>query len=223
MLQRTVSLTLRSLQQWYPISDISLAGLQSVRWRKSRWDPKAPSKIFRVTQRKKLPDEEYRELTRLNNNYKTYMRAVRRHLYDAYLLTSETSEFALKEEAEKEAEHERMMEYNRQENERVAKLREERIRREQEAEFAKVRLSIAKKEEEKIIAKEAALKYISDTQELVKTFIRREDLQQAIESAMANPVDYNYAIDTEGHIFRGRTTRPDDISEDEREKLEVTN
>ncbi|CAL4105048.1 unnamed protein product, partial [Meganyctiphanes norvegica] len=205
--------------QSYPLTRI---GGQTIKWRKTRWDPKAPSKIFRVTQRKKLPEDELREMTRLNNNYNTYMRAIRRHLHDSYLLTSATSEFALKEQEEIEAEHDRMMEYNRQENERVAKLREERIRNEHEADMERVKLSIVKKEEEKLIAKEEALKLIRDTQEIVKTFIRREDLQTAIESAIANPVDYNFAMDADGHIFRGRNTRPADVPEDEREKLEVT-
>merc|ERR1739838_254030 len=223
MFCRNIFLTLKSPQNWYPLADGNLAGLQSVRWRKTRWDPKAPSKMFRVTQRKKLPEVEWREMTRLNNNYKTCMRAIRRHLHEAYLRTSATSEFAIKEQEEIEAEHVRMMEYNQQENERVAKLREERIRQEHEADFARVKLSIAKHEEQKLIAKEEALKLIIDAQEIVKTFIRREDLTKAIESAMANPVDFNFAIDTQGHIIRGRNTRPHDIPEDEREKLEATN
>lgn len=45
-------------------------------------------------------------------------------------------------------------------------------------------------------------------------------MQKAIEEAMANPKDFNFAIDEDGHIFRGRNTRPEDVDEKDREKLE---
>lgn len=57
-------------------------------------------------------------------------------------------------------------------------------------------------------------------QTLVKSFIKREDLQKVIEAAMANTVDYNFSIDLEGHIYRGRNTKPVDVREEDREKLQ---
>lgn len=48
----------------------------------------------------------------------------RHHLREEYLRTSATSEVALQQAAEEEAEHQRLMEYNRMENERIAALRE---------------------------------------------------------------------------------------------------
>ena len=32
--------------------------------------------------------------------------------------------------------------------------------------------------------------------------IRPEDIGRAVEEALANPVDYEYAIDTDGHMYR---------------------
>ena len=37
--------------------------------------------------------------------------------------------------------------------------------------------------------------------------IREEDLVRAIETALANPLDLEYAIDLKGNIFRGRKTK----------------
>ena len=42
----------------------------------------------------------------------------------------------------------------------------------------------------------------SETESLANR-IRPEDLGRAVEEALANPVDYEYAIDTEGHMYRG--------------------
>lgn len=44
-------------------------------------------------------------------------------------------------------------------------------------------------------------------QERSKTYILKENLDQAIEYALANPVDYNYAIDLQENIFTGRTSK----------------
>ena len=37
--------------------------------------------------------------------------------------------------------------------------------------------------------------------------IREEDLVRAIETALASPLDMEYAIDLKGNIFRGRKTK----------------
>lgn len=45
-------------------------------------------------------------------------------------------------------------------------------------------------------------------QERSKTFITAENIDEAIERALANHVDYNFAIDTEGNRYIGRSARP---------------
>lgn len=44
--------------------------VQSIRWRKGRWHPTAPSKVFRVPARVKQDPDERAELMRLSNNYR---------------------------------------------------------------------------------------------------------------------------------------------------------
>lgn len=206
---------------WYPVQEaaVTLAGTQTVRWRKPRWVPTAKSKIFRIPERKVFPKEEQIELKRLHDRYNTMMRAVRRHLTEEIQRTSDTSELAMQKAADEELEHQRLMEYNQQENLRVASQREERIRKEFEADLARVEATKEKQAKNTLQAQEEAIRLIAETQELVKTFIKREDLEDAIETALANPADYNFAIDEEGYIFRGRNTKPEDVAVEDREKL----
>lgn len=52
--------------------------VQFVRWRrKPRWLPVAKSKLFRIPERPRIPEDEANELRRLNNNYNTLVRSVR--------------------------------------------------------------------------------------------------------------------------------------------------
>lgn len=47
---------------------------------------------------------------------------------------------------------------------------------------------------------------LSSFQEQSNTFIRREQIDAAIEDALANPSDFNFAIDLQGNIYTGRHT-----------------
>jgi hypothetical protein len=40
-----------------------------------------------------------------------------------------------------------------------------------------------------------------------KTYIPKESIGEAVEQALGNTVDYNFAIDTRGNMYRGRTTK----------------
>ena len=43
---------------------------------------------------------------------------------------------------------------------------------------------------------------VASETESMKNRIRQEDIGRAVEEALANPVDYEYSIDTEGHMYR---------------------
>lgn len=47
------------------------------------------------------------------------------------------------------------------------------------------------------------------SQERSKTFILKENLDEAIEYALAHPVDYNFAINMNDEILSGRTSIDD--------------
>lgn len=89
--------------------------------RKPRWLPVAKSKIYRIPKRPEVPEEERLELKRINNNYKTQIRAIRRFYYEDMIkekstLHSASSEMSQRVEAE---EWERCVELNDQWNAKV--------------------------------------------------------------------------------------------------------
>lgn len=189
--------------------------LEFVRWRrKPRWLPTAKSKMFRVPERKQQTPEEKAELMRLHNNYKTQLRSVRQYLREENQRIAETStagHFVLTTEQE-EAEFQRCLQENNKWNQEIAAIRELRLATEQheKAEYVKERLSLAQEREEERMEKIEAL--VKKEKELSKSFITRENLDAAIEHALANPIDYNFSIDSHGNIYRGRTNTPGNTS-----------
>lgn len=96
--------------------------------RKPRWLPVAKSKIYRIPKRPEISEEERLELLRINNNYKTQMRAIRRFYHEEMIkekssLESADSEMSQKVEAD---EWEKCVKINEQWNKQVAAEREER-------------------------------------------------------------------------------------------------
>lgn len=110
---------------------------------------------------------------------------------------------------------------NEKENARIAKLREARCARhleeaKKQAAEAKVRFEM-EREQKRL----AGLKLLEETKEALAHRIEEKDLEKAILTALENPTDPEFAIDKEGHIYRGRTTRSLDVADSEREKIPV--
>ena len=61
--------------------------------------------------------------------------------------------------------------------------------------------------------------YIKQETKALDNRIRLEDLEKAIETALDNPIDLEFAIDTEGHIYRGRETKSILVKKEDREKI----
>ena len=49
--------------------------------------------------------------------------------------------------------------------------------------------------------------YIKQETKALDNRIRLEDLEKAIETALDNPIDLEFAIDTERHVYRGQETK----------------
>ncbi|XP_072933141.1 small ribosomal subunit protein mS26 [Epargyreus clarus] len=187
--------------------------------RKPRWLPVAKSKIYRIPKRPVVSEEERLELSRINNNYNTQMRAIRRFFNDEMIrekssLESDTSELSLKLEAEEWA---RCVELNEQWNAQVAAEREERRKQELAAmeEYALTRMEAKDKEIKERIEKASIA--IKTQTELSASFITPENLDEAIDKALANPVDHNFAIDLKGNMYPGRDT-PIKLQEEKQQK-----
>ncbi|EFA03392.1 small ribosomal subunit protein mS26 [Tribolium castaneum] len=182
---------------------------QPVRWRrKPMWLPTAKSKVFRVPPRPQISEEEDNELKRLNNNYRTAMNSIRRYLTNRYSVKLQAK--ADTEQLKKAFEEDlaRCKAINDEWNAELEKVRNERIAKqlEEDIKFAENRkLELLKREEEMLAQAE---EIVRKEKELVGTFITPEMLDEAIENAINNPVDYNFAIDLEGNKILGRETTP---------------
>ena len=62
---------------------------------------------------------------------------------------------------------------------------------------------------------------IESETEAISNRIRAEDLDRAIETALQNPTDPEFAIDLQGNIYRGRYTKSIEVPITNREKIPV--
>lgn len=120
--------------------------------------------------------------------------------------TSTADHIVLTPEKEEE-EFQRCLNENVAWNAKIASERDVRLAKEREEKVAYVqeRLDAHKLIKEERL--EQANKRIQYEIQQSKTFITHENLDQAIEVALANPVDYNFAIDMAGNIYQGRVTQ----------------
>ena len=78
---------------------------------------------------------------------------------------------------------------------------------------------MAKEEKHRKIA--IANQIIESETEAISNRIRAEDLDRAIETALQNPTDPEFAIDLQGNIYRGRYTKSIEVPVTNREKIPV--
>ncbi|XP_044268744.1 probable 28S ribosomal protein S26, mitochondrial [Tribolium madens] len=186
-----------------------LQNYQPVRWRrKPLWMPTAKSKLFRVPIRPQIPEEEDNELKRLTNNYRTAMKSIRRFLTYRYSVSLQATADTEQLKKAFEEDFSRCKAINDEWNAELERLRNERIARqlEEDVKFAENRKQEWLKREKELLAQ--AEEIVRKEKEIVATFITPETLDEAIEKALNNPVDYNFAIDLEGNKIEGRETTP---------------
>lgn len=104
--------------------------------------------------------------------------------------------------ADEEAEFQRCSDINNEWNLEVAKIRDLRIAKEN----AERREHIQKRLELKAIREREILSNIEARVKREKanapTFITRDNIDQALEQALAYPSDYNFSIDLQGNLYK---------------------
>ncbi|KAI8437343.1 hypothetical protein MSG28_011684 [Choristoneura fumiferana] len=101
---------------------------------------------------------------------------------------------------------ERCIKVNEEWNAKVAAEREERRKVELAAREEHILGRMQVKDQKLAERIEKAAEEIRNQKELSTTFITPETLEEAIDRALANPKDYNYAIDLQGNQIAGRET-----------------
>jgi len=107
---------------------------------------------------------------------------------------------------QEEAEFQKCIEANAAWNAAIAKERDQRLAKEREEKVAYVQERLEARQVREEERKEQANQRVLLEIERSKTYITRENLDAAIETALANPVDHNYAIDLAGNLYQGRST-----------------
>lgn len=131
-------------------------------------------------------------------SYRTHVSSVRRFLINE--LAEKKKSIALQETpADEEAEYQRCLAINTQWNLEIAKLRDIRINEENEKRREQILINIENKKARDEDIKRKIEEKVLKVKEESKTFITRENIDQAIEHALANPINYNFSIDLQGN------------------------
>ncbi|KAF2881367.1 hypothetical protein ILUMI_24810 [Ignelater luminosus] len=182
---------------------------QSVRWgRKPLWFPTAKSKLFRVSPRKRLPKEEEVEKRRLYNSYRTQVKSIKQYLEEKYSLENQEAFDEEKHKMEIEEDFIQCSEINDKWNEEIKKSREERVEKELQESIEDAKRRLEKRLKIYAEQRETAEEAVRQVKEASQHFITPDKLDAAIEYAINNPVDYNFALDLDGNKIRGRETKP---------------
>merc|ERR1712241_455087 len=110
---------------------------------------------------------------------------------------------------------------NEEENKKVAALRQARPQKEAEERKVRIQMELQDYDVKELERLEKVEMLVGKEKTEIENRIKEEDLVKAIETALANPVDYEYAIDLKGNIFRGRKTKCNKVKPDYYEKIPV--
>ncbi|XP_052102339.1 probable 28S ribosomal protein S26, mitochondrial [Mytilus californianus] len=175
--------------------------LNSVRYRKPRWVPKAASKEFYVREPTPIDPVEYEELKWRYQEYRNTVEAIRMHLA-AEIDKKEAVEMS--KQIDTEAGWERMVKLTEEWNKETAVKREKRQAEEDLIELEKQQQIEKEKEEEMmrmLTEAEQRLEF-----EKKQTFITMENLDEEIEKILDVRMDYEYSIDRSGNVLKGNQT-----------------
>lgn len=114
--------------------------------------------------------------------------------------------------ADEEAEFQRCSSINEQWNLEISKKRDARVSAENAERRAHIQKTLIYKAEKAKQVTEQVDEIVRKQKEASKTFITRDNVDKAIEEALANPTDYNFSIDLQGTMYKG-SDRPGKATE----------
>ena len=187
--------------------------------RKPRWIPRAPSKTFVLPGKDHTPEAELEQIMKLKFEHRNHVAALTQYLWEDYLKSSSAGKEAQMQQEREEEEHANLLIKNEHINARVVIRRQERLEREAQEEEQRIRMELEdakKREKEQAERIDDVIKY---EKKQIENRITVDELERAILQAIDNPVDDEFAIDTEGHIYRGRYTKSIAVPSEQREKI----
>ncbi|XP_031626793.1 probable 28S ribosomal protein S26, mitochondrial [Contarinia nasturtii] len=184
-------------------SELNIQSIRRWRYRRPLELGTSKSKLFRIPEHPEPNIDELKELKRLNDEYRTKVKSIRTYFREEKHKRDEA--MLLKPQSIKDdADFERISKINDEWNQGIAKMREARLNAERIAMQQEIKWQLEKQreyeEEQRRIIDELVLK----EKEAAKSFIVRENFDEALDLALKNISDFNYAIDFEGNMYKGR-------------------
>ncbi|KAL6260760.1 hypothetical protein P5V15_008283 [Pogonomyrmex californicus] len=177
---------------------------QCVRWkRKPIWLPTAKTKMFRVPQKSVIPEEDYVELKRLYNNYRTYMTSFKIHLRKL-AMENEIKSPKMNIKQVEEEDFKACSAINDEWNAEVAKIRDIRLEKMRENRKNAILQTLLRREQKYEMLTKKLEKRVIEAKEESATFITAENVDAAIEECLTKVVNHNCAIDLEGNWHKGK-------------------
>ena len=176
--------------------------------------------MFVLPNKHHIPEAEEEQVMILKFRHHDQVAALTQYLWEDYLRNSDVGEAAKIEAAREEKEHKELILKNCAVNEQIAAKREERLKLEEIAEEKRIKSEVqaAKNQENKRLSMIDDV-ILSETEQMERRVKSIDDLERTILHALDNPVDYEFAIDHAGHIYRGRYTKSNLVPPEERELL----
>ncbi|XP_014788585.1 probable 28S ribosomal protein S26, mitochondrial [Octopus bimaculoides] len=169
--------------------------IQSIRWVKPRYKPIAKSKQFYVREPTPQDPEEQKRLKFLNNEYSTYLRALRTHF-----LNEIRERPKITHNQNRSEDFRQLLLENDKWNAQVAQEREADMARLSELDAERKKLKSESYQQYRLDRMIEAEKKFSA--ELEKPFISLQDLDKEIALAIDSKVNYNFAIDKKGNLYK---------------------
>lgn len=177
--------------------------------RKPIWEPIAPSKLFRIRHRPELSDQEQQQRTHMEETYATAMRSIQLYFREQfYSPTLSSGGLSAEQVRNEELDQMALIEENDRENQRVARMRKERVTRMEQLVAQKMLVQHLDHNEELRQKARQIDQTVRQEIKRSKTYITHTTLEAAIEEALTHSVSYDFAIDTDGRIYSEQALHP---------------
>ena len=176
--------------------------------------------MFELPHKHHIPEAEEEQVMLLKFRHRDQVSALTQYLWEEHVRNSDVGEAAKIEAAREEEEHKKLLLENESLNAEIAVKREERLKVEAKEEKDRIKLELTAsqlKEQKRLSVVDKVV--VSEKNQLEMRIKSMDDLEKAIVIAINNPVDNEFAIDKEGHIYRGRYTKSVQVPLANREKI----
>ncbi|VDO78452.1 unnamed protein product [Soboliphyme baturini] len=166
--------------------------------------PPAKSKRYRVVHVKWQESQDVEELVWRRHAYYDALKSIRRYYQEQLNLGTKTSAETKNYELQDEEEFQQLLLENDQINRQQAELRKAR----QKAELNEVNEQLSRLIKDHVErTSDSRRLHEAEVLEMIeksKDFVTAENLEEKINEALENPVDFNFAVDLSGNVYTGK-------------------